>query len=109
MKIFTLLLVFLAPLNLTSNEFKLICEIKNKLNNHNLSKRFSKIIDLDRKTVENISGNFFDKIILFNNREIIMQNDIFNTSSTFSIKENRWTSFNQNFVDIYSCKKKGTK
>ena len=35
-----------------------------------------------------------------------MQNDIFNTSSTFSIKENRWTSFNQNFVDIYSCKKK---
>ena len=49
MKIFTLLVSFFSAFESYSNEFKLICEIKNKLNNHNLSYRFSKIIDLEQK------------------------------------------------------------
>ena len=96
----------LLPWISDSNEFKLICEIKNKLNNKTLSHRFSKIIDSNKKTVENISGNFFDKIILFNDREIIMHNKVFNTSSSFYIENNQWTSFNDKYVDIYICKKK---
>tara|TARA_Y100000994_G_scaffold199910_1_gene170264 strand:+ start:288 stop:614 length:327 start_codon:yes stop_codon:yes gene_type:complete len=106
MKVIIKLLFIFFPLFVSSNEFKLICEIKNELNNKNLSLRFSKIIDPDEKTVENISGNFFDKVIIFNNREIIMQNKVFNTTSSFNIKENRWTSFNEYFVDKYNCKKK---
>ena len=106
MKIIIKLLFTFFPFLVFSNEFKLICEIKNKLNNENLSYRFSKIIDLDKKTVENISGNFFDKIIIFNNHEIVMHNDVFNTSSSFYIQNNQWTSFNEYFVDIYACEKK---
>ena len=64
------------------------------------------LIDPDKKTVENISGNFFDKIILFNNREIIMHNNVYNTSSSFNIMGDQWTSFNENYIDIYKCKKK---
>ena len=59
--------------------------------------------------MENISGNFFDKLIIFNNHEIIMHNDVFNTSSSFYIQNNQWTSFNEYFVDIYACEKKGTR
>ena len=106
MKIILLLLVIFFPFITYSEEFKLICEIKDKLNNKNLSYRFSKIINSKQKTVENISGNYFDKIIVFNDREIIMHNNVFNTSSSFNIKKDQWTSFNENYVDIYICKKK---
>ena len=106
MKIILILLTILLPYHLYSNEFKLICEVKNSLNNKSLDYRFSKIIDPDKKTVENISGNFFDKIVLFNNREIIMHNNVYNTSSSFNIIGDQWTSFNENYIDTYKCVKK---
>ena len=106
MKIILILLSFLLPFHSYSNEFKLICEVNDNLNNKNLNHRFSKIIDPDKKTVENISGNFFDKIILFNNREIIMHNNVYNTSSSFNIMGDQWTSFNENYIDTYKCVKK---
>ena len=106
MKIILILLSILLPFHSYSNEFKLICEINNSLNNKSLDHRFSKIIDPDKKTVENISGNFFDKIVLFNNREIIMHNNVYNTSSSFNIMGDQWTSFNENYIDTYKCVKK---
>ena len=45
-------------------------------------------------------------IIVFNDREIIMHNNIFNTSSSFNIEKDEWTSFNENYIDKYICKKK---
>ena len=106
MKTITKLLIVFFPFFVFSNDYMLICEIKSKLNNENLSYRFSKVINLEKKTVENISGNFFDKLLLFNDHEIIMHNKIYNTSSSFYIKNNQWTTFNGYFVDIYKCKKK---
>ena len=50
--------------------------------------------------------NFFDKIVLFNNREIIMHNNVYNTSSSFNIISDQWTSFNENYIDTYKCVKK---
>ena len=29
--------------------------------------------------------------------------------SSFNIMGDQWTSFNENYIDIYKCKKKGTK
>ena len=92
-----------------TNEFKLICENHKKINNMNLSNRFSKIINFDNKTVENISGNYFDKILIFNKYELIMKNDIFETTSSFNLINNQWTVYNNKFVDTYKCKKKGVK
>ena len=54
--------------------------------------------------MENISGNFFDKLIIFNNHEIIMHNDVL-THRVHFIQNNQWTSFNEYFVDIYLVKK----
>ena len=106
MKCIVILLSILLPFFSYSNEFKLICEINNSLNNKSLDHRFSKIVDPENKTVENISGNFFDRIIVFTDREIVMHNSVFNTSSFFNIKRNQWTSFNENYIDTYKCKKK---
>ena len=47
-----------------------------------------------------------DKLIIFNDRELIMHNYVFETSSSFSLDNNVWTSYNKEFIDIYSCKKK---
>ena len=64
MKCIVILLSILLPFFSYSNEFKLICEINNSLNNKSLDHRFSKIVDPEKKTVENISGGiFFDRII----------------------------------------------
>ena len=106
MKIIIIILFILFPFFTFADEFKLICKTKNKLNNKDLSNRFSKVINLEDKTVENISGNYFDKLVIFNEREIIMQNRVFNTSSSFNIRLNQWTAFNENFIDVYLCKKK---
>ena len=103
--IITVLLVF-SSYTLNASEFKLICE-NNKLNNTKLNPRFSKVINLSNQTIENISGNFFDKLLIFKGYELIMINDVFKTTSSYNFKNIKWTVFNQRFVDIYECKKKG--
>ena len=104
--LFFISLIFLFKENL-ANEFKLICENKKQVNNIKLSNRFSKIINFNNKTVENISGNYFDKILIFNKYELIMHNNIFQTTSSFNLINGEWTVYNEKFIDIYSCKKKG--
>ncbi len=106
MKIFLsiMILVFINPSY--AEEFTLLCEISKSLNNKNLSTRFSKKINIKDKTVENISGNYFDRLVIFNERELIMHNYIYESSSSFSFYNNVWTSYNKEFIDIYSCKKK---
>ena len=106
MKIILSILIFLYSNFSYASEFTLLCEISKSLNNKNLSTRFSKNINIKNKTVENISGNYFDKLIIFNDRELIMHNYVFETSSSFSFYNNVWTTFDKEFVDIYSCKKK---
>ena len=106
MKVFVSILIIIFSSPLYAEEFIILCEISKSLNNKNLSTRFSKKISIKNKTVENISGNYFDKLIIFNDRELIMHNYVFETSSSFSLDNNVWTSYNKEFIDIYSCKKK---
>tara|TARA_B100000579_G_scaffold353283_1_gene307952 strand:- start:393 stop:731 length:339 start_codon:yes stop_codon:yes gene_type:complete len=107
LKSFVLIVYLFFTNEVCSKEFKLICHNEQKINNSNLSERFSKIINFDNKTVENISGNYFDKILVFNKYELVMQNEIFETTSSFNLVDNRWTVFNEKFIDTYQCKKKG--
>ncbi|MFL2660421.1 MAG: hypothetical protein ACJ0G4_00540 [Alphaproteobacteria bacterium] len=55
--------------------------------------------------MNNYSGGFFDKVILFSENEIILVNEIFNTRSTFNIKTNKWTIYKGQFIKIYDCSK----
>ena len=105
LKYIIIILLIFSSFTLNASEFKLICE-NNKLNNTKLNQRFSKIINLSNKTIENISGNYFDKLLMFKSYELIMVNDVFKTTSSFNFKNSKWTVFNQRFVDVYKCEKK---
>ena len=106
MRVFLFFLLIFPFANLSSKEVKIICEIEGKSFNQNLSDRFSKIIDFDQKTIQNLSGHSFDKALVFNEYELTMHNTIFDFFSTYNFKSNQWTIYNKNFIDLYKCKKR---
>ena len=105
MKFIFIILLFL-PFQLFSKDINIICEISNKLFNQNLNKRFSKIIDFENKTVENLSGQPFDNLIIFNNYEIVMHNKVYEYTSSFNIGSYKWLIYDQNFIDVFKCTKR---
>ena len=86
-----------------SKDLLLICKEKSTSYDKNLSTGFVKIINLEEMTLSNFSGSFFDNVILFTENEIITDNKIFNTRSTFNIHTNRWTTYKGQFIKIYKC------
>ena len=42
-----------------------------------LKNRFTKIVNFEQRTVLNYSGNYFDRVVLFNRKEIVFYNNIF--------------------------------
>ena len=105
MKFILIILLFL-PFQLFSKDVKIICEISNKLFNQNLNKRFSKVINFENKTVENLSGQPFDKLLIFNNHEIIMHNKIYDYTSSFNVGSYSWLVYDKNFIDVFKCAKR---
>ena len=89
-----------------SSEFKLVCEETNISYDKDFSKNFTKIINFEQRTVLNYSGNYFDRVVLFNRKEIVFYNSIFEISSTFNIKTKIWTSYKGLFIKIYKCNQK---
>ncbi len=71
----------------------------------NLSTSFIKVLNLKEKTLTNFSGSFFDNVVLFAENEIIIDNNIFDTRSTFNLHTNKWTTYKGQFVKIYNCTK----
>tara|TARA_Y100001970_G_C13849800_1_gene658723 strand:- start:329 stop:676 length:348 start_codon:yes stop_codon:yes gene_type:complete len=69
------------------------------------SSEFSKSINFKNKTLSNVSGgnNYFDKIVLFGRNEIILQNRIFDTFSTYNINKKIWTIYGNEQVKRYNC------
>ena len=88
-----------------SEDFKLLCIEDKQTYYTNLSSSFSKIINFEDQTLNDYSGGFFDKVILFGKNEIILINDIFDTRSTFNIKTSKWTIYKGQFIKIYGCTK----
>ena len=101
------LLIFLIIFDLAkSSEFKLLCEEANVSFDKDFSKSFVKIVNFNERTVLNYSGNYFDKVVLFDRKEIVLHNKIFEISSTFNIKTKTWTSYKGLFIKIYKCNQK---
>jgi len=89
-----------------SSDFKLVCEEANVSYDNDFSKSFVKIVNFNERTVLNYSGNYFDRVVLFNRKEIVLHNKIFEISSTFNIKTKTWTSYKGLFIKIYKCNQK---
>ena len=71
------LIVFLIVFDLAkSSDFKLICEESNVSYDKDFSKSFIKIVNFDERTVLNYSGNYFDRVVLFDRKEIVLYNKI---------------------------------
>ena len=105
MKFIFICLIYL-PLQLFSQDIKIICETSQEPFNQNLNQRFSKIIDFQNKTVENLSGQPFDNLIIFNNYEIVMHNKVYDYTSSFNIRTKRWLVYDKNFIDTFKCAKR---
>ena len=101
------IVIFLIFFNLAkSSDFKLVCEETNISYDKDFSKSFTKIVNFEQRTVLNYSGNYFDRVVLFNREEIVLYNNIFEISSTFNIKTKIWTSYKGLFIKIYKCNQK---
>ena len=105
-KLYLIILNFLLVFQLNANDFKLVCKEISKSFDKSFSKKFVKIVNFENRTLVNYSGNFFDKVIMFNNKEIIIHNKVFETTSTFNIKQKRWTSYKGQYIKIYECYQK---
>ena len=105
MKFIFIFLIFL-PYYILSQDIKIICENSNSPFNENLNKRFSKIINFENKTVENLSGQPFDNLVIFNNYEIIMHNQVYDYMSSFNIGSYKWLTYDKNFIDVFKCTKR---
>ena len=101
------IIIFLIFFNFAkSSDFKLVCEETNVSYDKDFSKSFTKIVNFEQRTVLNYSGNYFDRVVLFNRKEIVFYNNIFEISSTFNIKTKIWTSYKGLFIKIYKCDQK---
>ncbi len=101
---FIICLFFFNPVK--SQEFKLVCSEKNRSFDSSFRPSFSKIVNFEKQTLFNYSGGFFDDVILFGRNEIILENKIFNTRSTFNINTKLWTMYKGQFIKTYKCSKK---
>ena len=105
MRILISVVIILLFTSSRSNERILNCEQQNETKVSFFNKQFSKIIDLDNKTINDITGgyNLFDKVIVFGRNEVILKNMMFNTHSTYNLNNMIWTIYSDYFVKIYNC------
>tara|TARA_B100000963_G_C22361840_1_gene551963 strand:+ start:50 stop:370 length:321 start_codon:yes stop_codon:yes gene_type:complete len=103
---FVLFFLIYLPFQIFSKDIKIICETSNKPFNQNLNQRFSKIIDFENRTVENLSGQPFDNLVVFNNYEIVMNNEVYDYMSSFNIGSYKWLVYDKNFIDVFKCAKR---
>ena len=105
MRIIILVLIIFLATTSRSNEKVLNCKQQNESKISFFNNKFSKIIDLDNKTIKDITGgyNLFDKVIIFGRNEIILKNEMFNTHSTYNLDNMIWTIYSDYFVKLYDC------
>ena len=103
-RILTIIILLLNKSSI-SQDFKLVCSEINSTLDIGLSRDFSKIVNFKDKTIVNYSGGVFDNVILFGRNEIIFNNDVFNTRSTFNIFTNKWITYKDQYIKRYECEK----
>ena len=97
---------FLIVFELSANDFRLVCNELSKSYDKSFSQKFIKIINFENRTLLNYSGNYFDKVVMFNNKEVIVHNKVFDITSTFNIRDKRWISYKGQSIKIYECNQK---
>ena len=103
-KIFVLIIFFVNK-SVVSEDYKLVCSEINSTLDIGLSRDFSKIVNFKDRTIVNYSGGFFDDLVLFGRNEIILNNKVFNTRSTFNIATNKWITYKDQYIKRYNCDK----
>ncbi len=103
-KIFIIIIFFINK-SVISQDFKLICSEINSSLDIGLSRDFAKIVNFKDRTIVNHSGGFFDDVILFGTNEIVLNNKIFNTRSTFNIATNKWVTYKDQYIKSYNCER----
>tara|TARA_B100000683_G_scaffold232566_1_gene234680 strand:- start:129 stop:461 length:333 start_codon:yes stop_codon:yes gene_type:complete len=99
------LIIFFVNKSVVSEDFKLVCSEINSTLDIGLSRDFSKIVNFKDRTIVNYSGGFFDDLVLFGRNEIILNNKVFNTRSTFNIATNKWITYKDQYIKRYNCDK----
>ena len=103
-KIFVIIIILFHKISL-SEEFKLVCSETNVSPKSELSSSFSKIVNFKEQTLLNYSGGYFDNVLLFGRNEIVLNNKVFDTRSTYNIYTSKWITYKGQFVKIYNCTK----
>ena len=100
-----IIIILLFNKSLIGQDFKLVCSEINSSLDIGLSRDFSKIVNFKDQTIINYSGGVFDNVVLFGRNEIIFNNDIFNTRSTFNISTNKWITYKDQYIKRYNCER----
>jgi len=98
-------IIFFVSKSVISKDFKLVCSEINSSLDIGLSRDFAKIVNFKDRTIVNYSGGFFDDVIFFGRNEIIFNNKVFNTRSTFNIATNKWITYKEQYIKSYNCYK----
>ena len=101
-KIVIVILLFNFKITL-ADDFKLICFESSKSFDNTFVSSFTKIVNFEKQTFYNLSGGYFDEVILFGRNEIILNNSIFNSRSTFNILTNKWITYKGRTIKLYDC------
>ena len=88
-----------------AENLRIECVVNNKNVENTTHRKFFKEINLENRLIENQSLLRFDQITSFNENEIILKNNIYETYSVFDLSTFRWTIYSNNKIDIYKCKK----
>ena len=101
-----LIIILLFNFEITkADDFKLICFENSQSFDNAFVTSFTKIVNFENQTFYNHSGGYFDEVILFGRNEIVLNNSIFNSRSTFNIMTNKWTTYKGQVIKSYDCKK----
>ena len=78
------------------------CIKKNKSLSYS-DKRFSKTFNLKTKSLEREVNRKYDKILVFNDNEIILTNSVYESYSVFDLNSLIWTIYYSKEINIYQC------
>ena len=102
-RILIIIIFFFVNKSAICEDLKLICSEINSSLDIGLSRSFSKIVNFKNQTIVNDSGGFFDDVILFGRNEIVFNNKVFNSRSTFNIATNKWITYKDQYIKRYNC------
>ena len=101
-----ILFLVLIENKVKSKTFEINCSIVNSQAQKIFNEKFSKLINAKEKVLIDQSGILYDKLLYYNEREIIFVNNIYESYSVYNINSEIMTIYSSMEVINYECKKK---